>query len=141
MVTRKRPTRAHRPKAHSAPRRNPDRALTVASVREMGASFGAKAAREIVRGHDAEELRWDVRIERDGRSLLSVLLEDTEQRALMFLDSVDDGDVSIAIENAPNGDALWAAFGRGVASTAKPVFKSFLTPRKANPSRRAMRPR
>ena len=125
-----------RPKARCAPKRtrNPDRLLTPTTVKALGAGFGAKAARELVKGQSVGD-----------RPLLAVLLDDTEQYATAYLDGMEDGDVTIAIEGSPNSKALWSAFSRGVASTAKPVLMEFIAEGRArlnavaNPSRRKRR--
>lgn len=109
-----------------AKRRNPDRVLTVASVKAIGKGFGAKAAHELVRGQTVGDLEMDERVDVQGQTLLSVLLDDAEQYATAYLDAMDDGDVTLAIERSSNGKALWAAFSRGVASTARPVLAAFI---------------
>ena len=134
-----------RPKARCAPKRtrNPDRLLTPTTVKALGAGFGAKAARELVKGQSVGDLELDERVY--DRPLLAVLLDDTEQYATAYLDGMEDGDVTIAIEGSPNSKVLWSAFSRGVASTAKPVLMEFIAEGRArlnavaNPSRRKRR--
>lgn len=138
----KRPARTRNPAARKK-RCNPSMALTPAKAKALGAGFGAKAARELVKGQNVGDLEMDERVY--DRPLLAVLLDDTEQYATAYLDDMEGGDVTMAIENAPNSKALWSAFSRGVASTAKPVLAEFIAEGRArlnavvNPSKRRRR--